>query len=322
MGASSWYNFEKFCNGRRFLMIAVKTENLTKKFKDLVAVDAVDLEVEQGECFGLLGPNGAGKTTLIRMITAVSPPTSGEIWVLGYDLKAHARQVKAMLGVVPQTDNLDPDLTVLQNLLTFARYFDIPKKEALRRSMEVLRLFQLEDRCKSRIDELSGGMKRRLLIARGLINQPRIMILDEPTIGLDPQAKYLVWDKLRELKSQGVTQLLPTQNMEEASTLCDRVAIMHQGKVLALDTPRKLIAEYVGNDIWEIEVNSEGRDKLMDKLESKRLEFEKVGGRLHVFHVPDREFLRPLVDSPESLSRRHATLEDVFFKITGRTLAE
>ena len=252
-------------------MIAVKTKNLTKKFKDMVAVDAVELEVEQGECFGLLGPNGAGKTTLIRMITAVSPPTSGDIWVLGYDLKAHARTVKAMLGVVPQTDNLDPDLTVLQNLMTFARYFDIPKKEALRRSMEVLSLFQLEDRCKSRIDELSGGMKRRLLIARGLINQPRIMILDEPTIGLDPQAKYLVWDKLRELKSQGVTQLLPTQNMEEASTLCARVAIMHQGKVLALDTPRKLVLQYVGDDIWEVEVNSEGRDKLRDKLENNGL---------------------------------------------------
>jgi lipooligosaccharide transport system ATP-binding protein len=303
-------------------MTAVKTKNLTKKFKDLLAVNAVDLEVEQGECFGLLGPNGAGKTTLIRMITAVSPPTTGNIWVLGYDLKAHARMVKAMLGVVPQADNLDPDLTVLQNLMTFARYFEIPRQEARQRSMEVLRLFQLDDRCKGKIDELSGGMKRRLLIARGLINQPRILILDEPTIGLDPQAKYLVWDKLRELKSQGVTQLLPTQNMEEASTLCDRVAIMHQGKVLALDTPKKLIAQYVGDDIWEIEINSGEWDKLRGKLENNRLESEKVGGKLHVFHVSDRELLRRLVDIPESLSRRHATLEDVFFKITGRTLAE
>lgn len=228
--------------------------------------------------------------------------------------------MKAVLGIVPQADNLDPDLTVLQNLMTFARYFDIPKKEALRRSMEVLKLFQLEDRCKSRIDELSGGMKRRLLIARGLINQPRILILDEPTIGLDPQAKYLVWDKLRELKSQGVTQLLPTQNMEEASTLCDRVAIMHQGKILALDTPRKLIAQYVGDDIWEIEVNSEGLDKLRDKLERNMLEFEDVGGRIHVFHVSDREVLRRLVDIPESLSRRHDIDGSIVFSFSALTL--
>ena len=176
-------------------MAIIKTKNLTKKFKDLLAVDSVSLEVEDGECFGLLGPNGAGKTSLIRMITAVSPPTQGEIWVMGNNLKTHSQQVKAFLGVVPQLDNLDQDLTVLQNLMTFARYFDIPKDEAHRRSMEVLSLFELESKRNSHLKELSGGMKRRLLLARGLITLPQIMILDEPTIGLDPQAKYLVWYK-------------------------------------------------------------------------------------------------------------------------------
>jgi len=208
-------------------MLIIKAHNLIKKFKDLLAVDGVDLEVEEGECFGLLGPNGAGKTSLIRMITAVSPPTGGEIEVLGHDLKTHSRQVKAALGVVPQLDNLDPDFTVIQNLMAFARYFDIPKNEARRRSMEVLSLFELDNKRNSHIRELSGGMKRRLLIARGLINLPKIVVLDEPTIGLDPQGKHLVWRKLTELKSQGVSQLLCTQNMEEAAVLCDRVAIMY-----------------------------------------------------------------------------------------------
>ncbi len=303
-------------------MVIIRTKNLTKRFKDLLAVDDVDLEIEEGECFGLLGPNGAGKTSLVRMITAVSPPTQGDIWVLGKDLKAHSREAKAILGVVPQLDNLDPDLTVLQNLLTFARYFDIPKDEARRRSMEVLTLFQLESKADSRINQLSGGMKRRLLIARGLINMPRIMILDEPTLGLDPQAKYLVWHKLTELKSQGVTQLMCTQNMEEATVLCDRVAIMHQGRILSLDAPQELISRYVGKELWEIEVSSEERDKTIKLLVSHALDFEDAGGKIHVFHGEAGESITELVDSPESLRQRPATLEDVFFRLTGRSLVE
>jgi len=303
-------------------MVTIKTQNLTKKFKDLLAVDDVNLEVEKGECFGLLGPNGAGKTSLIRMITAVSPPTTGDIWVLGNNLRTHARQVKAILGVVPQLDNLDPDLTVLQNLTTFARYFDIPKDEAHRRSTEILRLFELTNKSNSRIRELSGGMKRRLLLARGLINMPKILILDEPTIGLDPQAKYLVWHKLTELKSQGVTQLLCTQNMEEAATLCDRVAIMHQGKILSLDAPSRLITKYVGNEVWEIEVNSEERGKIVEELESRRFDFDDDGSKIHIFHIESDESMRGSVNFPETLRRRPATLEDVFFRLTGRSLSE
>jgi lipooligosaccharide transport system ATP-binding protein len=303
-------------------MYIIKTRNLTKKFKDLLAVDDINLEVEKGECFGLLGPNGAGKTSLIRMITAVSPPTRGDIQVLGSDLKTHSRQAKAIFGVVPQLDNLDSDLTVLQNLMTFARYFDIAKNEAKRRSTEILSLFELESKRNSHIRELSGGMKRRLLIARGLINQPQILVLDEPTIGLDPQGKYLVWDKLAELKSQGVTQLLCTQNMEEATVLCGRVAIMHQGKILSLGPPQGLISQHVGSEVWEIEVNPGERDRTVKDLRSRGVDFEEVGGKIHAFHVEASDMTKGLVNFPQRVRRRPATLEDVFFRLTGRSLLE
>ena len=303
-------------------MAVIVAQHLTKKFKDLVAVDDVNLEIEEGECFGLLGPNGAGKTSLIRMITAVSPPTRGDIRVMGRDLKAYPRQVKAVLGVVPQIDNLDEDLTVFQNLTTFARYFAIPKDEAYRRSMEVLTLFQLEDKHNSRIRELSGGMRRRLLLARGLINQPKIIILDEPSIGLDPQAKHLVWQKLGELKAQGVTQLLCTQNMEEAAILCDRVMIMNLGKVLTQDSPQALVSRYVGDEVLEIEVNSGNRDKIIEELTSGGFDFVDAGNMFQVFHVSRDEFTGAMVNYTEKLRQRPATLEDVFFRLTGRILTE
>ncbi len=303
-------------------MVIIQAKNLSKKFKDLLAVDNINLDIEEGECFGLLGPNGAGKTSLVRMIIAVSPPSRGDIRVMGKDLKTHARQVKAVLGVVPQLDNLDPDLTVLQNLTTFSRYFDIPKREALRRSREVLNLFELQSKSNSRIEELSGGMKRRLLIARGLINMPRILILDEPTIGLDPQAKHLVWHKLAELKSQGVTQLLCTQNMEEATVLCDRVAIMHQGKILSLDTPRELVSRHVGSEIGEIDVDSAARDKVVQELASRGLDFEDTGRIIYVFHADSSEFGKGWDNLNQGLRRRPGTLEDVFLRLTGRSLAE
>jgi len=303
-------------------MAIIKTKNLTKKFGELVAVDNVNLEVTKGECFGLLGPNGAGKTSLLRMISAASPPTSGDIWVLGQDLRIDSRQVKANLGVVPQLDNLDEDLTVIQNLVTFARYFDLPKEEAKRRSQEILSLFELENKRDSRIQELSGGMKRRLLIARGMINQPQLLILDEPTIGLDPQVKHLVWRKLAELKSQGVTQLLCTHNMEEAATICDRVAIMHLGKILSLDTPQKLVIRYVGKTVWVIEAANEEKDNVEEKLKNLSLDFEVVDNRIHLFHIDSDEVIKDLGNSLISLQRRPGALEDVFLRLTGRTLIE
>jgi len=304
------------------IMAIIKTNNLTKKFRELVAVDNVNLEVTKGECFGLLGPNGAGKTSLLRMIIAASPPTNGDIWVLGQNLRTDSRQVKANLGVVPQLNNLDEDLTVIQNLVTFARYFDLPKEEAKQRGRELLSLFELENKHDSRIKELSGGMKRRLLIARGMINQPQLLILDEPTIGLDPQAKHLVWRKLAELKSQGVTQLLCTHNMEEAAAICDRVAIMHLGKILSLDTPQKLVIRYVGKTVWVIEVTSEEKDNVKGKLKSLSLDFEVVDNRIHLFHIDSDEVIKDLGNSLISLHRRPGTLEDVFLRLTGRTLIE
>ncbi|MDD5127302.1 MAG: ABC transporter ATP-binding protein [Dehalococcoidales bacterium] len=299
-------------------MAIIKTENLTKKFRDLVAVDNVSMEIADGECFGLLGPNGAGKTSLIRMITAISPVTAGQVWVDGQDLARHSRRVKALLGVVPQTENLDPDLTVLQNLLTFARYFEIPRKEAMRRSLEALRLFQLEEKRGSRIKALSGGMKRRLLIARGLINQPKILILDEPTVGLDPQSRHLLWQKLRELKAQGITQLLCTQNMEEAALLCDRVAIMHLGKIVVVDVPHNLILKYVGEKLWEIEPSSPAeREQIIRELKNHHVEFEEVGLAIRAFHVDNDELAHKLLVRP-----RQGTLEDVFFRLTSESLVE
>jgi lipooligosaccharide transport system ATP-binding protein len=297
-------------------MAIIRTLNLTKKFKELVAVDNISLEIEEGECFGLLGPNGAGKTSLIRMITAVSPITSGDIEVMGMDLRKYPREVKAMLGVVPQTDNLDEDLTVIQNLRTFARYFAIPRDIAKQRSLEILRSMQLEEKKDNAIDELSGGMKRRLLIGRGLVNSPRIIILDEPSIGLDPQARHMVWQKLRELKAQGVTQLLCTQNMEEAARLCDRVAIIHQGRIIDMDTPPALVSRYMGSQVWEIDLLSVDRDTVVKELESRQLEYEEFSGIIHVFNTDKR----PLEGLPGMA--RTATLEDVFFKLTGRSLVE
>ncbi len=297
-------------------MAIIKATNLTKKFKDLVAVDDVNLEIEEGECFGLLGPNGAGKTSLIRMITAVSPPTRGDIWVDGRDLKKYPREVKAILGVIPQVDNLDEDLTVIQNLLTFARYFAIPRKVAYQRSVEILNSMALEEKRDGKIDELSGGMKRRLLIGRGLVNAPKIIILDEPSIGLDPQARHMVWQRLRDLKGQGITQLLCTQNMEEAARLCGRVAIINQGRIIDIDTPKALVIRYMSSRVWEIDLTSGDRDSIIGELESRRLEFEEFAGGIHVFPKEDSQM--------EGLpgSARAATLEDVFFKLTGRSLVE
>jgi lipooligosaccharide transport system ATP-binding protein len=303
-------------------MAIIITRNLTKKFKELVAVDKVSLEINEAECFGLLGPNGAGKTTLIRMITAISPPTDGEVWVLGKELKSNARQVKASIGVVPQVDNLDPDLTVMQNLMTFARYFNIPKKEANQSSKEILNLFQLTEKKDSRIDALSGGMKRRLLIARGLINQPKIIIFDEPSIGLDPQAKYLVWRKIADLKAQGITQVLCTQNMEEAGILCDRVAVMHKGHILTIDAPQSLISKYMGDGVLEIQVRMAERDNIVNILKNNDAIFEEVADRIHVYNIVKDAAFEDSLGAYVQIKRRPATLEDVFFRLTGRSLIE
>jgi lipooligosaccharide transport system ATP-binding protein len=297
-------------------MAIIAISSITKKFKDFTAVDDVSFDIEEGECFGLLGPNGAGKTTLIRILTCVSPADAGEITVAGLNVREKPREIKARIGVVPQVDNLDEDLNTLHNLLTFARYFDIPAGEAKMRAAEILRDMRLEEKRTARIDELSGGMKRRLLIGRGIINNPQILVLDEPSIGLDPQAKHMVWQRLKELKSRGVTQLLCTQNMDEAAFLCERVAVMHQGRVIVIDKPKDLVTRYLGERIWEIEVDGRNRESVLDALVERELEYEEAHDMVYVYNFADGT----VADLGGSI--RPATLEDVFFKLTGRSLVE
>ena len=303
----------------------IRARSLLKRFGDLIAVDGIDLSVREGECFGLLGPNGAGKTSTIKMITCVSPPTSGELKVGGMDVTRDGRKIKATLGVVPQEENLDPDLSVWQNLAVYARYFDIPASEARRRAEEVLDLFQLLDRRNEIVDNLSGGMKRRLIFARALINQPKIMVLDEPTTGLDPQARHLVWRKLRLLREQGITMLLTTHYMEEAAHLCNRLVVMHVGRILAEGSPDELIRQYVGDQVLELRLTDGQRQEavaLLQRHDGVRL--EEVEDSIYAFG-PAQQW-QPILDmlTPfgKAVRLREATLEDVFLQLTGRGLSE
>jgi len=237
----------------------VVAKGLTKYYKSLCAVDNIDFEIKKGECFGFLGPNGAGKTTAMSIIYCFFPPTSGKVRVFGMDVTESPSEIKARIGVMPQEDNLDPELSVLENLLVYARYFDIHKPESLRRSKELLEFIEMQDRADINIKNLSGGMKRRLVLARALINNPELLILDEPTTGLDPHSRHLVWDKLNYLKSNmSTTLILTTHYMEEAERLCDRVAIMNSGKIIEIDSPANLMDRYGGN-LEEVYLKLTGR---------------------------------------------------------------
>ncbi len=304
-------------------MSIIEIRGVVKRFGSITAVAGVDVDIAHGECFGLLGPNGAGKTSLVRMIVGVSPITEGSIMVDGRDITREPRLIKAQLGVVPQEDNLDPDLNVLDNLVTFARYFDIAKEEARQRALTNLQLFELQDRQRAKIEELSGGMKRRLLIARALTNKPMLLVLDEPTVGLDPQTKHLVWRKLRSLKAQGTTLLLCTQNMDEASFLCDRLAIMNEGRIIALGPPQELVRKYGGSQIIEARVRSgERRDLVLSRLGKQGLQWQEIEETIYVFQgdgqVLDQDLLSELVITNQHIP----SLEDVFLKLTGRSLKE
>jgi lipooligosaccharide transport system ATP-binding protein len=283
----------------------------------------VDLDIDRGECFGLLGPNGAGKTSLVRMIVGVSPISQGSIVIGGKDIVREPRTIKADLGVVPQEDNLDPDLSVVENLTTFARYFDIPGGEARQRAMDNLRLFELQDRQKAKIEELSGGMKRRLLIARALTNRPKLLVLDEPTVGLDPQTKHLVWRRLRTLKAQGTTLLLCTQNMDEASFLCDRLAVMNEGRIVALGTPPELIAKRGGSQVIEVRVRSAERKAwVLSRMSERGLQWQEMEEAIYVFQRDGQALGDDLASELLVVNQHVPTLEDVFLKLTGRSLKE
>jgi lipooligosaccharide transport system ATP-binding protein len=299
----------------------VKAENLTKKFDSFVAVNDISFEVNEGECFGFLGPNGAGKTTTMRMICCTSPVTKGTLEVLGMSVNMSPRKIKDSIGVAPQENNLDPDFSVLKNLTTYARYFEIPKELALSRATELLDFMHLKEKTDILIPDLSGGMKRRLIIARALINEPKILILDEPTTGLDPQARHLIWDKIRELKSKGVTVLITTHYMDEAEQLCDRLVIMENGKILVEGSPKRLIDETIGTGV--IEVVNPG-DALETYLKNRGLAYERVNDRMCIYTNDLESVSRDLMKdfSLDFSTMRKATLEDVFLKLTGRGLRE
>ncbi len=302
----------------------IRAHDLVKRYGTLTAVDGISFSVRTGECFGFLGPNGAGKTTTIRMISCTSPVTSGELIVGGMDVRREPRRIKAALGVVPQENNLDPDLSVRQNLRVYGRYFDLPSRVVEERIDESLELFQLSDRQDDRIAELSSGMQRRLTIARGLINAPRILVLDEPTTGLDPQARHLVWQKLRYLRSQGVTMLLTTHYMEEAAHLCDRIVIIHRGKIIVEGTPGELVERFGGREVIEIHMGDAERGALMERLAAvEGLMVEEVEDIVYVY-VLEGDGFDPSALKLEATKvvYRQANLEDVFLRMTGRGLEE
>ncbi len=301
----------------------VQAHRLVKRFGTLVAVDHVSFEIQPGECFGFLGPNGAGKTSTMRMIYGVSPLSGGELRVFGLDITRHARSIKARLGVCPQEQNLDVDFNVEENLLIYARYFGLSRAEAQQRTQELLDFFALAHRARSEIRELSGGMKRRLQLARALINRPDLLVLDEPTVGLDPQSRHAMWEKIEHLRDQGLTVILTTHYMDEAEKLCDRLVIMDHGRILVEGPPRSLIQEYVGQEVLEIRPADPWHTWLQTHMPP--LEIQRVGDRVEVFLRPEHEEIkRTLLQQVQAqdLYLRRATLEDVFLKLTGRELRE
>ena len=302
--------------------VLIEAENLTKKFGDLVAVGNINFKVFKGECFGFLGPNGAGKTTTMKMVHCVLPLTSGRLTLAGMDVTKHAREIKKMIGVASQEDNLDPDFTVFHNLMVYARYFDIPKEDAQKRAEELLKFVQLEEKRSVIIDQLSAGMKRRLILARALINEPQILILDEPTTGLDPQGRHLIWDKIRSLQKQGVTIVLTTHYMDEAAQLCDRTLIIDNGKVIEEGKPSDLVKKHVGEEVLEVAYDEEVLKLLRNALPDARLEV--ISDRLQVFTNQPRGVFTSILNkfSFKVTMIRDANLEDVFLKLTSRRLRE
>lgn len=299
----------------------LQATDLRKSYGGFTAVDGVTFHLERGECLGLLGPNGAGKTSTIRMIYGFSPPTSGELQLFGMDIRTGWREIRARIGVCQQENNLDPDLTVLQNLEVFARYFDLPKTAAHERALKLLDFIALEHRSGEIVTKLSGGMTRRLVLARALINTPELLILDEPTTGLDPQSRHQVWERVEQLRSEGLSVLLTTHYMDEASRLCDRLIIMDHGQILIQGRPADLIREHVGRNVLEIVEPSEA---VRDFVSQNGLRFDSLEHRIIIYgQEGDRLFERVAGRyCNENCLYRMATLEDVFLRLTGRELRE
>lgn len=302
--------------------VVIKAESLTKMFGHFIAVDHIDFEVCKAECVGFLGPNGAGKTTTVRMIYCFLPLTEGRLSVLGMDTSLNAREIKKLVGVAPQEDNLDPDFSTIRNLIVYARYFDISGEEAIKRAAGQLKFFQLQDKQDVAIAELSSGMKRRLVLARALLNNPEILLLDEPTTGLDPQARHLVWDEIRSLRRHGVTIVITTHYMDEAAELCDRIFIMNNGKIIEQGKPAELIKRHVGADVLEFDWDEKLIEALKTEMPDASLEI--FGERVHVFSAQSHGVFEQFLEKHRAMNVtiRNANLEDVFLKLTGRKLKE
>lgn len=303
----------------------ITATELTKKYGDFVAVDGVNFTVRRGESFGLLGPNGAGKSTTMKMIAATSQRTGGDLVILGKDPNTQGPEIRAHLGVVPQQDNLDRELKVWENLMVYGRYFGLSRKWLKGKIEELLEFAQLVEKRNNKTEELSGGMKRRLTIARGLINEPEILLLDEPTTGLDPQARHILWDRLFRLKEQGVTLVITTHYMDEAEQLCDRLMVMDKGKIMAEGSPAELIKKYSSKEVLEVRFGSENNIVVAEKLKGIGERLEVLPDRILVYAQSGEKCLEQIVKlglEPVTSLVRRSSLEDVFLRLTGRTLVE
>jgi lipooligosaccharide transport system ATP-binding protein len=304
----------------------VRARGLTKRFGDFTAVDGIDFDLHRGEAFGFLGPNGAGKSSTMRMLGCVSPPSGGELSILGLDPVRDGSAIRARLGVVPQEDTLDVELTVQENLLVYGRYFGLPRQLIRERTARLLDFVQLSDRAADQVEPLSGGLKRRLTIARSLINEPDILLLDEPTTGLDPQARHVVWDRLFRLKQQGVTLILTTHYMDEAEQLCDRLVVMDHGTFAAAGSPRELIDTYSTPEVLELRFDPSTHEQAAEKLGAVPAERMEVLADRILLYIPNGDAALASthdlgLDPVTSLVRR-STLEDVFLRLTGRRLED
>ena len=303
----------------------IEARGLVKRFGEFTAVDGIDVDVHRGEAFGFLGPNGAGKSSTMRMIGCTSPLTAGSLRVLGMDPATEGRRIRARLGVVPQADQLDNELTVQENLVIYGRYFDIPRKECKRRAAELLEFAQLTERATSKVEPLSGGMKRRVTIARSLINEPELLLLDEPTTGLDPHARHVVWDRLYRLKQQGVTLVLTTHYMDEAEQLCDRLVVMDKGRIVAEGSPRQLIEQHSTREVLELRFAAGTNEARAPSVEDVGERSEVLPDRVLIYAHDGEKALAMVHDrgvTPESALVRRSSLEDVFLRLTGRTLVD
>ena len=305
--------------------VVIRARGLTKTYKDFVAVDGVDFDVHRGESFGLLGPNGAGKSTTMKMISSVSQRTSGELSILNKEPNTQGPEIRAHLGVVPQKDLLDRELKVWENLFTYGRYFGLSRKWLKLKVEELLEFAQLTEKRNSKADDLSGGMQRRLAIARGLVNEPEILLLDEPTTGLDPQARHILWDRLFRLKEQGVTLVITTHYMDEAEQLCDRLIVMDKGKIMAEGSPAQLIKDYSSKEVVEVRFGTDKNEGAAKKLKGFGDRLEVLPDRILVYTDNGEDLLTKIMDAglnPITSLVRRSSLEDVFLRLTGRTLVD